>query len=70
MSEQKYNITVMGVSCFDGMASSMRVRNLLEPLVAKNLVSVNNLIYQKDNKEPIGKEGVLNGITFKVMGSA
>ena len=68
MSEQKYNITVMGVSCFDGMASSMRVRNLLEPLVAKNLVSVNNLIYQKDNKEPIGKEGVLNGITFKVIG--
>ncbi|NJO25605.1 MAG: hypothetical protein HC867_07370 [Bacteroidia bacterium] len=47
----------MGVSCFDGMASSMRVRNLIEPLVAKNLISVSNLIYKKDNKEPIGKSG-------------
>ena len=33
----------MGVSCFDGMASSTRVRNLVEPLINKNLITVNNL---------------------------
>jgi glycosyltransferase involved in cell wall biosynthesis len=58
----------MGVSCFDGMASSMRVRNLLEPLIAKELISVNNLVYQTDNKEPIGKQGTINNINFKVIG--
>ena len=68
MSDSRCNIVVMGVSCFDGMASSMRVRNLLEPLIAKNLVSVNNLVYQTDNKEPIGKQGTLNNINFKVIG--
>lgn len=59
---------VIGVSCFDGMASSMRVRNLLEPLIEKDLVTVNNLIYQKDNLEKIGKEGTLNNISFRVIG--
>ncbi len=68
MAQKKCNITVMGVSCFDGMASSMRVRNLLEPLIEKQLISVNNLIYKKDNKEPIGEEGILNGISFKIIG--
>lgn len=58
----------MGVSCFDGMASSMRVRNLIEPLVEKKLIAVSNLIYQKDNKEPIGKSGNLNNISFKIIG--
>jgi glycosyltransferase involved in cell wall biosynthesis len=58
----------MGVSCFDGMASSMRVRNLLEPLIEKKLIIAHNLIYQKDNKEPIGKAGTLNNIKFKVIG--
>lgn len=59
---------VIGVSCFDGMASSMRVRNLLEPLIEKDLVNVNNLIYQKDNLEKIGKEGTLNNINFRIIG--
>lgn len=68
MSVVPCNIVVMGVSCFDGMASSMRVRNLLEPLVEKKLISVNNLIYKTDNKEPIGKQGTLNDIHFKVIG--
>jgi glycosyltransferase involved in cell wall biosynthesis len=58
----------MGVSCFDGMASSTRVRNLFEPLIKKNLISANNLVYQSDNKEPIGKSGSLNNINFKVIG--
>lgn len=59
---------VMGVSCFDGMASSMRVRNLIEPLVEKKLITVSNLVYQKDNKEPIGKSGKHNHIDFKIIG--
>jgi glycosyltransferase involved in cell wall biosynthesis len=59
---------MMGVSCFDGMASSMRVRNLMEPLLEKELITLSNLIYQKDNKESIGKKGTLNNIRFKVIG--
>ena len=68
MVSPKCNIVVMGVSCFDGMASSTRVRNLVEPLINKNLITVNNLVYQKDNREPIGKSGMLNNINFKVIG--
>lgn len=68
MAGPKCNIVVIGVSCFDGMAGSMRVRNLLEPLVAKDEISLYNLIYEKDNKEPIGKEGTLNKIGFKIIG--
>lgn len=67
MVSTSYNIMIMGVSCYDGMASSTRVRNLVEPLVNKNLVTAHNLIYQKDNKEPIGKSGVLNNINFKII---
>lgn len=58
---------IMGVSCFDGMASSTRVKNLIEPLINKNLVTAHNLIYQKDNREPIGKSGTLNNINFKII---
>jgi glycosyltransferase involved in cell wall biosynthesis len=67
MNRQPCNIVIMGVSCFDGMASSMRVRNLFEPLIEKKLLRVANLIYQKDNKEPIGKAGVRNNIAYKVI---
>lgn len=67
MVSTKCNIMIMGVSCFDGMASSTRVRNLIEPLINKDLVTVHNLIYQKDNREPIGKSGTLNNINFKII---
>lgn len=63
-----HNIIILGVSCFDGMANSMRVRNLFEPLVAKKLISLHNLIYEKSNKEPIGKKGYMNDIHFKIIG--
>lgn len=62
-----YNIVIMGVSCFDGMASSTRVRNLIAPLISKNQITVHNLIYQKDNREPIGKSGIRNNINFKII---
>ena len=67
MEDEKINILVIGVSCFDGMASSTRVKNLLEPLVNKNEIKLNNLVYQSDNREPIGKKGILNNIHFKII---
>ena len=67
MISTRCNIVIMGVSCFDGMASSTRVRNLMEPLINKDLVTVHNLIYQKDNREPIGKSGILNNINFRII---
>jgi glycosyltransferase involved in cell wall biosynthesis len=67
MISSRCNIVIMGVSCFDGMASSTRVRNLFEPLISKNLIQANNLVYQKDNREPIGKSGTLNNINFKII---
>jgi len=68
MGSSEYNIMIMGVSCFDGMAGSTRVRNLFEPLINAQSITANNLIYQTDNKEPIGKKGNLNNINFKVIG--
>jgi glycosyltransferase involved in cell wall biosynthesis len=68
MNATSCNIVIMGVSYFDGMAGSTRVRNLFEPLVRKNLVKTSNLIYQSDNKEPIGTDGTLNGVDFRVIG--
>lgn len=62
------NIVITGVSCFDGMASSTRVRNLFEPLIRKKLVTVSNLVFEKDNREPIGRQGILNDINFRIIG--
>lgn len=68
MKSPKINVIVLGVSCFDGMASSMRVRNLFEPLVSKELITAHNLIYEKNNKIPIGKKGCINTIKYKIIG--
>lgn len=62
------NIVITGTSCFDGMASSTRVRNLFEPLVKKKLITLGNLIFESDNREPIGREGVKDEITFRIIG--
>jgi len=59
---------VMGVSCFDGMASSTRVRNLFAPLVEKKLIVANNLVYQTDTRALTEKNGRLNEINYKVIG--
>lgn len=68
MSSQGLNIMIMSVSVFDGMAGSTRVRNLFAPLIGKGLLKANNLIYETDNKVPIGKEGRLNEINFRIIG--
>jgi len=62
------NIVLVGVSYFDGMASSTRVRNLLDPLVHKNYIKVSNLIYQKDANGLTGKKGVLKNVPYQVIG--
>ena len=68
MTSSGCNIVIMGVSYFDGMAGSTRVRNIFEPLVRKNLIKAANLIYQTDNKVLVEKEGKLNGLNFRVIG--
>jgi glycosyltransferase involved in cell wall biosynthesis len=65
---KKINVIILGVSYFDGMASSTRVRNLLEPLLTNNSISASNLIYQKDSKGLTQKEGLLSKVHYKVIG--
>jgi len=64
----EYNIVVLGVSCLDGMASSMRVRNLLEPLIKKNLIKVNNIIYKNDAADLKIYQGNINKINYSIIG--
>lgn len=64
----KPNILVIGVSCFDGMAASMRVKNLLSPLIKKDSITVNNLIYKKEAIGLLKKEDKLNNINYCVIG--
>lgn len=68
MSHSGCNIVITGVSFFDGMASSTRVRNLFEPLIRNKQVTLSNLIFETDNREPIGRQGVLNEVPFLVIG--
>jgi glycosyltransferase involved in cell wall biosynthesis len=68
MTNKGIHIMIMGVSCFDGMAGSTRVRNLFEPLISKNLLQADNLIYSTDNKVPIGNAGRLNNINYRIIG--
>lgn len=42
---EKIHVLVMNVSMLDGMASSARVRDLLEPMITDGRISVSNLIY-------------------------
>ncbi len=70
MGKTGYNVMVMGVSCFDGMASSMRVRNLLETDAFKDSVTLNNLIYKVDAYGLKEKRGVLNGINYLVVSAS
>src|SRR5665647_3860866 len=63
----EYNIVVLGVSCFDGMASSTRVRNLLEPLINEDLLTVSNLIYEKEANGLVKDNGDLKGILYRVF---
>jgi len=68
MNQPKYNIIIIGVSYSDGMASSTRVRNLLEPLISKNLINASNLIYKKDAFGIINKNGAINNVNYRVIG--
>ena len=68
MDIQKYNVVLLGVSYFDGMASSTRVRNLLEPLINKEVIEIKNLIYEKDAAGLKDKKGVLDKVTYQIIG--
>ena len=56
------NIVILGASCFDGMATSQRVKNLMLPLVQNGKIRVANLIYEKDTEAKISKKGRINEI--------
>ena len=60
---------VLGICCFHGMAGSMRVRNLLEPLLEKKIISVYNLFDLKMCPENIPFTGIINEIGYKVIRS-
>ena len=68
MNERKYNIVVLNISCFEWMAGSKRVRNLIDPLIKKKLIKVSNLIFHSANEIPRLKEGIENSINYKVIG--
>ena len=66
-SKKKINVLVLGVSLLDGMASSVRVRNLLGPLLENNSITVNNLIYAKDRIGEPEKLDLLKLVSFKII---
>lgn len=68
MKDRKYNVVVLDVSCFEGMAGPKRVRNLIDPLIKKKLIKVSNLIFHSANEKPRLKEGIENSINYKVIG--
>jgi glycosyltransferase involved in cell wall biosynthesis len=63
------NILVFNVSLVEGMASSMRVKNLLSPLLDHKLIIVNNLvlssIYENDK---IDKNGTIDDMDYLYTG--
>jgi len=68
MNSPKHNIVVLGISCFEGMASSKRVRNLIVPLIRKNLINANDLIFKEQIREQIAEYGKIDNINYKVIG--
>lgn len=62
------NIVILGASCFDGMATSQRVKNLILPLVQTGKIKSANLIYEKDTEAKISKKGTINEISYQIIG--
>lgn len=62
----KGNVLIVGVSYFEGMAGSMRVKNLIEPLLEKDMIDVNNLIFTKGSST-IATEGTSMGIPYRLI---
>lgn len=62
----KDNVLILGVSYFEGMAGSMRVKNLIEPLLEKGVIEVNNLIFTKGASATI-TEGTSKGVQYKMI---
>lgn len=66
-SKEEINVLVLGVSLLDGMASSVRVRNLIEPLIENNSITVKNLIYAKHRIGKVEQLALLKSILYKVI---
>lgn len=62
------NIVILGASCFDGMATSQRVKNLILPLTQTGKIRAANLIYEKDTEAKISKKGTINEIDYQIIG--
>ena len=67
MKVNSYNIIVLEISCFNGMAGSKRVRNLFEPLMQQNLISVYNLIFRSKSLNIDRKKGIKERINYEVI---
>lgn len=68
MEKAKLNILLLGVSFFDGMAPSTRVKNLLEPLLETDQIRLSNLVYEKDSVGIVQAGGCINNINYRVIG--
>ncbi|UHG93161.1 glycosyltransferase family 4 protein [Spirosoma oryzicola] len=65
----KINILVQNVSLVQGMAGTMRVRNLLDPLIGNDKIIVSNLaLTHTYEKDLIGKNGIADGINYLYIG--
>jgi len=68
MGKEKINVLVIGVSLLDGMASSVRVRNLTGPLIKDRSIGVRNLIYSVHRIGKPEKLELLESVICKVIG--
>src|SRR5438874_1508321 len=63
------NVLVLNVSLEEGMAGSMRVRNLVDPLVEAGSITLSNLALTHINeKNKIGKQGIIDNIKYLYIG--
>jgi len=69
MNSKKINIVITGVCYFKGMASTNRVRNLLQPLIEKDAIIIKNIIANKGSfLEDISKSGVISNVKYIYCG--
>lgn len=67
--DNKINVLVLNVSLVEGMAGSMRVKNLVDPLYEKGEIYLSNLaLTHTYEKHKIGEEGDIDGMFYKYVG--
>jgi glycosyltransferase involved in cell wall biosynthesis len=69
MIDDYLNVVVQGVSLKEGMAGSMRVKNLVDPLIDDGLIKVSNLALTTIHEtSKIGQKGVIGAIRYEYVG--